>query len=149
MIAALAVAGPVVALALLAVRGSGVAATAALALALGGILIVEGWTYPGRDAERSNIRAFTAAVARRLPPDSHVATYSDAGLAYDFYLRRPIREVLRADELEAQLAAPGPGDAILMREDRWVGMRAGHEARWQVLLADRVGRDRMVLLGPR
>jgi 4-amino-4-deoxy-L-arabinose transferase-like glycosyltransferase len=148
-IAALAVAGPAAALALLAVRGSGVAATAALALALGGILIVEGWTYPGRDAERSNIRAFTAAVARRLPPDPHVATYSDAGLAYDFYLRRPIREVLRADELEALLAAPGPGDAILMREDRWAGMRAGREDRWQVLLADRVGRDRMVLLGPR
>ena len=63
-------------------------------------------------------------------------------------LWRPVREVGRADELEALLAAPGPGDAI-PREDRWAGMRAGREDRWQVLLADRVGRDRMVLLGPR
>jgi hypothetical protein len=38
---------------------------------------------------------------------------------------------------------------VLMREERWAKMRAANEARWQVLLADRVGRDRMVLLGPR
>ena len=36
-----------------------------------------------------------------------------------------------------------------MREDRWATMRETYDARWQVLLADRVGRDRMVLLGPR
>ena len=148
-IAALAAAGPVVALGFLAVRRSGVAATVALALAVGGILVVEGWTYPGRYAERSNIRGFTAAVAERLPPDARIVTHLDAGLVYDFYLRRPIQELPRLADLEAWMAAPGPGDVVLMREERWATMRAAHEARWQVLLADRVGRDRMVLLGRR
>lgn len=149
VIAALAVTGSAAALGVLAIRRSGVAATLVLALALGGILIVEGWTYPGRDAERSNIRGFTAAVTERLPADPRIITYLDAGLAYDFYLRRPVQELPRLADLEARLAAPGPGDVVLMREDRWATMRATHEARWQVLLADRAGRGRMVLLGPR
>jgi 4-amino-4-deoxy-L-arabinose transferase-like glycosyltransferase len=148
-VGALAVAGPVAALGLLAARGSGIAATAALALALGGILTIEGWTYPGRYAERNNIRSFTAAVAERLPPDPRIVTHLDAGLAYDFYLRRPIHELPRLADLDAVLAAPGPGDVVLMREERWGKMREANEARWQVLLADRVGRGRMVLLGPR
>jgi 4-amino-4-deoxy-L-arabinose transferase-like glycosyltransferase len=149
VIAALAAAGPAAALWLLAARRSGAVATLALALALGGILVVEGWTYPGRYAARSNIRGFTAAVAERLPPDPHIVTHLDAGLVYDFYLRRPIDELPRLSDLEARLAAPGPGDVVLMREERWAKMRPANEARWQVLLADRVGRDRMVLLGPR
>lgn len=149
VVAALAVAGSAAALGRLAVRRSGVVATLVLALALGGILIVEGWTYPARYAERTNIRGFTAAVAERLPPDARVITYLDAGLVYDFYLRRPVQELPRPADLDARLAAPAPGDVVLIREDRWAVLRAGHEARWQVLLADRVGRDRMVLLGPR
>ncbi len=149
VVAALAVVGPAAALGLLAARGSGAAATVALALALGGILIVEGWTYPVRYAERSNIRGFTAAVAERLPPDARIVTHLDAGLAYDFYLRRPVHEMLRLADLDALLAAPAPGDVVLMREERWAKMREANEGRWQVLLADRVGRDRMVLLGPR
>jgi len=149
VVAALAVAGPAAALALLAVRRSGAAATLALALAVGGILAVEGWTYPGRYAERSNIRGFTAAVAERLPPEPRIITHLDAGLAYDYYLRRPIHELLRLADLEARLAAPAPGDVVLIREERWEKMRAANEARWQVLLAGRVNRDRMLLLGPR
>ena len=149
VIAALAAAGPAAALGLLAVRRSGIAATMVLALALGGILIVEGWTYPGRDAERSNIRGFTAGVAERLPPDARIFTYLDAGLVYDFYLRRPVQELPSLADLEARLVAPAPGDVVLIREERWATLRAANEARWQVLLADRVGRVRMVLLGPR
>jgi hypothetical protein len=149
VIAALAVAGPVAALWLLAARGSGAAAAAALALAVGGILLVEGWTYPGRYAERTNIRGFTAAVAERLPPEPRIVTHLDAGLAHDFYLRRPVQELPLLAELEARLAAPRPGDVVLMREERWEKMRGANQDRWQVLLADRVQRDRMVLLGPR
>ena len=148
-IAALVAAGPAAALALFAVRRSGVGATVVLGLALGGILIVEGWIYPGRYADRNNIRGFTAAVAERLPPDARVVTYLDAGLAYDYYLRRPVQELPRLADLEARLAARGPGDVVLIREERWATLRAAHEAGWQVLLAGRVGRDRMVLLGPR
>jgi len=148
-IAVLVAAGPAAALGLFVVRRSGVVATVVLGLALGGILVVEGWTYPGRYAERSDIRGFTAAVAERLSPDARVITYLDAGLVYDFYLRRPVQELPRLAELEARLAAPVPGDVVLIREERWATLRAAHEARWQVLLSGRVGRDQMVLLGPR
>ncbi len=149
MIAALVAAGPAAALGLFAARRSGVVAAVVLGLALGGILIVEGWTYPGRYADRSNIRGFTGAVAERRPPDARVITYLDAGLGYDFYLRRPIQELPLLAELEARLAAPRPGDVVLIREERWTTLRAANETRWQVLLSGRVGRDRMVLLGPR
>jgi 4-amino-4-deoxy-L-arabinose transferase-like glycosyltransferase len=149
VIAALMAVGPVAGLGVLAVRRSGVAATLVLALALGGILIVEGWTYPGRYAERSNIRGFAAAVTERLPSEPRIVTFLDAGLVYDLYLRRPVEELPGVADLAARLAAPRPGDVILMREDRWMAMRAAQEARWQVLLADRVGRIRMVRLGPR
>ena len=130
-------------------RGSGFGATAALALALGGILLIEGWSYPSRYAERSNIRGFTAAMATRLPAEGRVLAYPDAGLSYDFYLRRPVRELPGPADLESVLADPRPGDVLLMREPGWAAMRPRAEARWQVLLSDRVGRDRIVLLGPR
>ena len=141
--------GSAAALGMLAFRRSGPAAMVVLALALGGILIVVGWTYPARYAERSNIRGFTAAVAERLPADARVVTHLDAGLVYDFYLRRPVQELPSLADLQARLAAPAPGDVVLIREDRWATLRAANEARWQVLLADRVDRARMVLLGPR
>ena len=149
VVGALALAGVAAALALLAWRGSGFAAGTALALALGGILGVVGWTYPPRYAERSNVRGFTAALAARVPPGARILAHPDAGLAYDFYLRRPVRELPGAAELEAELSAPRPGDVLLMREAGWAATRPRAEARWEVLLADRVGRDRMVLLGAR
>jgi 4-amino-4-deoxy-L-arabinose transferase-like glycosyltransferase len=149
VVSGLVLAGLAAALWILARRGSGLGATAALALALGGILLIEGWTYPGRYAERTNIRGFTAAVAARLPRDAHVLAHPDASLAYDFYLRRPVRELPGAADLAAELAAPRPGDVLLMREAGWAAVRERAEGRWQVLLADRVGRDQMVLLGQR
>jgi hypothetical protein len=76
-------------------------------------------------------------------------THLDAGLVYDFYLRRPVQELPRLADLEAVLAAPGPGDVVLIREERWAKMREAYEGRWQVLLDERVGRVRMMLLGPR
>ncbi|HKW95047.1 MAG TPA: glycosyltransferase family 39 protein [Methylomirabilota bacterium] len=149
LVGALAVGGLAAACWLLARRGDGFAATVAVGVALGGILFVQGWTYPPRYAARSNIRGFTSAMAERLPPGAHVFAYPDAGLAYDFYLRRPVREIPAAAGLDALLASPRPGDVLLMPEARWSALRPTAEARWQVLVADRVGRHRMVLLGQR
>jgi 4-amino-4-deoxy-L-arabinose transferase-like glycosyltransferase len=133
----------------LAARGAGFGATVALALALGGILLVEGWGYPARYAESTNIRGFTTAMAAHLAPGSRVLAYPDAGLSYDFYLRRPVRELSGAADLEAELSAPGPADVLLIRESRWAALRSPAQDRWQVLMADRVGRDQVLLLGPR
>lgn len=141
--------GLAAALVLLARRGSGIAATLAVTIALGGILFVEGWSYPTRYAERLNIRGFTAAMATTLSPDERVLAYPDANLYYDFYLRRPVREVGTAAELDAVLASPQPGDVLLMREAGWATERPRAESRWEVRLTGQVGNHPMVLLGPR
>ena len=145
---ALAVAG-LGAASVLAARGAGFGATTALALALGGILLIEGWGYPARFAQSSNIRGFTTAMAAHLAPDSRVLAYPDAGLSYDFYLRRPVRELPGTADLEAELSAPRPADVLLIRESRWAALQSPARDRWQVLMADRVGRDQVLLLGPR
>ncbi|HWN13504.1 MAG TPA: hypothetical protein VNU02_06570 [Candidatus Dormibacteraeota bacterium] len=141
--------GGLVAAVVLMARGAGFGATAILALALGGILLIEGWGYPARYAESSNIRGFTAAMARHLTPDARVLAYPDAGLSYDFYLRRPVRELPGTADLEAELSAPGSTDVLMIRESRWAALRMPVQDRWQVLMADRVGRDQILLLGPR
>ncbi|HEU5196065.1 MAG TPA: glycosyltransferase family 39 protein [Methylomirabilota bacterium] len=128
--------------------GAGFAATAALAAALGGILLTESWGYPRRYAESTNIRGFTAALAANLQPDSRVLAYPDAGLAYDFYLRRPVRELGTEAELAAELRAPGPTDVLMIRERQWTVLRLPGQERWRVVLVDRVGPDRMLLLEP-
>jgi len=117
--------------------------------ALGGILFVEGWSYPVRYAERLNIRGFTAAMAATLSADERVLAYPDANLYYDFYLRRPVRELGTAAELDTLLASPQPGDVLLMREAAWAAARPRAESRWEVRLTGQVGNHPMVLLGPR
>jgi len=144
----LAVAGLAAATSLIA-RGDGLGATTVLAVALAGVLLIEGWGYPTRFAELTNIRGFTGAMAAHLAPDSRVLAYPDAGLSYDFYLRRPVRELGGAAELEAELAAPGASDVLLIRESRWAVLRSPAQDRWRVLMADRVGREQVLLLGPR
>src|SRR5262249_25419560 len=111
----LAVAGVATALVLMW-RGAGFAATAALATALVGTLLSEVWGYPGRYAASTNMRGFTAALASKLQPDTRVLAYPDAGLSYDFYLRRPVRELGTVTELAAVLREPGPTDVLMIRE---------------------------------
>jgi 4-amino-4-deoxy-L-arabinose transferase-like glycosyltransferase len=141
--------GLVAALVVLAKRGSGVGATLAVAIALGGILFVEGWGYPTRYAERLNIRGFTAAMATKLAPEERVLAYPDANLYFDFYLRRPVRELATPAELEGVLAAAPPGDVLLMRDTDWMAERPRAASRWEVRLTGQVGNHPMVLLGPR
>jgi hypothetical protein len=141
--------GLVAALVILARRGSGIAPTLTVTIALGGILFVEGWSYPTRYAERLNIRGFTAAMATKLSPDERVLAYPDANLYYDFYLRRPVHELGTVAELDALLASPQPGDVLLMREAGWAAARPLAESRWEVRLTGQVGNHPMVLLGPR
>ncbi|HEY7038876.1 MAG TPA: hypothetical protein VID28_08500, partial [Methylomirabilota bacterium] len=137
------------ALVVLARRGSGVGATLAVTIALGGILFVEGWGYPTRYEQRLNIRGFTAAVGAQLSSGERVLAYPDANLFYDYYLRRPVRELGTAAELEAVLASPKPGDVLLMREAGWAAERTRAESRWEVRLQGQVANHPMVLLGPR
>jgi 4-amino-4-deoxy-L-arabinose transferase-like glycosyltransferase len=141
--------GPAAALVILAKRGAGLGATLAVTIALGGILFVEGCGYPARYEERLNIRGFTAAMAAKLSPAERVLAYPDANLYYDYYLRRPVRELGTAAELDALLVSPQPGDVLLMREAGWAAVRSQAESRWEVRLSGQVGNHPTVLLGPR
>jgi hypothetical protein len=60
-----------------------------------------------------------------------------------------VRELSGVRELEAELRAPAPTDVLMIRESRWNALRLPDQARWRVLLVDRIGADRMLLLGPR
>ncbi len=145
---ALAVAGVAGAL-LMMLRAAGFGAAVTLAVALGGILLIEGWGYPGRYAESTNILGFTAALAATLEADSRVLAYPDAGLSYDFYLRRPVRELSTMRELEKELRAPRSTDVLIIRESRWNALRLPEREQWNVRLVDRIGADRMLVMGPR
>jgi hypothetical protein len=149
IVAALALAGPVAALVALALRRSGLLAAFALALALGGILFIEAWTYPARYRDWYDVPSFAASAASQLPPDSRLFGYPDAGLAYDFYLRRSIREIQEPETLRTFLGASREGEMLLIREDRWAPFRREAGSQWQVLASGRVARHQMLLVGKR
>jgi hypothetical protein len=81
-----------------------------------------------------------------LPAGTLLLGYPDASLAYDFYLRRPVRELRGPDEVRAFLARPRAA-ALLTREENWVELRAGADAAWRPLLARTVAGRRMVVVG--
>jgi 4-amino-4-deoxy-L-arabinose transferase-like glycosyltransferase len=149
IVAALAVAGPVAALVALAMRQSGLLATSALALALGGILFIEAWTYPTRYAEWYDVPGFAGRAAAQLPPGARLFAYPDADLAYDFYLRRSVREIQEPDSLKSFLDAAPEGEMLLIREDRWIPFSREAGTGWRVLVSGRVARHQMLLLGRR
>jgi len=149
IVAALALAGPVAALVALAIRRSGLFATSALALALGGILFIEAWTYPARYMDWYDVPGFAARAAAQLPPGSRLFGYPDAGLAYDFYLRRSIREIQEPETLRAFLGASREGEMLLIREDRWAPFRREAGSKWQALASGRVARHQTLLVGKR
>src|SRR5262249_47184563 len=78
LVGGLAVAGLAAACWVLARGGDGFTATVALGVALGGILLVQGWTDPPRYAARTNLRGLTSAMAARLPPRAPRFAYADA-----------------------------------------------------------------------
>jgi 4-amino-4-deoxy-L-arabinose transferase-like glycosyltransferase len=149
-VALLLVVGPAAALVTLVRRRSGAVAASALALALGGILFIEGLGYPARYTEWHDVPGFAARAAQQLPPGARLLAYPDAGLAYDFYLRRSVREIHEADRLKALLSAPQEGEMLLLvRADRWAPLQQEAGPGWQILASERVARHRMLLLGRR
>jgi hypothetical protein len=140
------VAGAAAALLSLRVDQSGLAASAWLAAGLGIALMVTALEYPPRFTRANDYPGVARRVAAQLDPAQPLLAYPDANLAWDFYLRAPVREIRNEKEARILLAA-SPKGRILMRSDDWQRLKPQADAAWRALDEGQVGRRRFVLLG--
>jgi hypothetical protein len=127
-------------------RAGGFAMATCWALALISVLGLEGVGYPGRYAEWYGVKSFAERVRKERPVEHLVVAYPDANLAFDFYLRRSIRELRRPDQLRAMVAQSADRHALLLREDRWTSLRAEADPSWRPVASAMVGGRPFVLL---
>jgi 4-amino-4-deoxy-L-arabinose transferase-like glycosyltransferase len=117
-----------------------------IAVVLGAILAIEGYTSPVRRARYYDVPALGAAATMHLPPDGTLFAYPDLSLQYDVYVRRRIVEI-GADELHRVLAAASR-DAVIMTRRRWAAEQTRAPAvGWHVVEARTVGGVDIVLVG--
>lgn len=140
------VAGAVVALLGLRLDQSGLVASIGLAAGLGIALLVTALEYPPRFARLNDFPGLARRVASQLDPAQPLLAYPDANLAWDFYLRSPVRELKSEREAKAVLAA-SPTRRVLMRAEDWQRLKPQADAGWRALDEGQVGRRRFVLLG--
>jgi len=140
------VAGATAALLSLRVDQSGLAASVGLAAGLGIALFVTALEYPPRFARVNDFPGIAWRVASRLDPAHPLLAYPDANLAWDFYLRSPVRELRSESEAKAVLAA-SPTRQVLMRAEDWQRLKPQADAGWRALDEGQIGRRHFVLLG--
>jgi 4-amino-4-deoxy-L-arabinose transferase-like glycosyltransferase len=145
-VAAALVTGSALALLSLRLDQSGLAAMTWIATGLGVVLTVTALGYPPRFAKANDYPGVAQRMAALLDADAPLLAYPDANLAWDFYLRRPVREIRSEGEATALLAAP-PASRFLVRAEDWQRLKPRADAAWRVLDEGQVGRRRFVLLG--
>jgi 4-amino-4-deoxy-L-arabinose transferase-like glycosyltransferase len=117
----------------------------AVALGVGGVLVIEGVRYPGRFARDFDVRPLTTAARRLTPPGAAVAAYPDIPLTYDFYLRVPVVEL--SDDAVARLVADPPRGALIASPRGWGRLAPHAHAAWQIVATQRLGGKPMLVLG--
>jgi 4-amino-4-deoxy-L-arabinose transferase-like glycosyltransferase len=140
------VAGSALALLSLRVDHGGHAACTWMAVGLGAALAVTAVGYPPRFAKANDYPAAASRIAAQLDPAAPLLAYPDANLAWDFYLRRPVRELRSESEATALLAA-SPKAHLLIRAEDWQRLKPQADPSWRVLDQGQVGRRHFVLLG--
>ena len=140
------VAGSALGLLSLRVDHGGLTACAWIAVGLGIALAVTAVGYPPRFARANDYPEVARRIAAQLDPDAPLLAYPDANLAWDFYLRRPVRELRSEGEATALLAAP-PKASLLIRAEDWQRLKPQANPAWRVLDQGQVGRRSFVLLG--
>ena len=140
------VAGSALGLLSLRVDHGGLTACAWIAVGLGMALAVTAVGYPPRFARANDYPEVARRIAAQLDPDAPLLAYPDANLAWDFYLRRPVRELRSEGEATALLAAP-PKASLLIRAEDWQRLKPHANPAWRVLDQGQVGRRSFVLLG--
>jgi len=126
--------------------GAPLAGAVGLALAMAGILLVEGVAYPIRYTRAFDVRPLTAAAAANVPPGGTVVGYPDLRLSYDFYLRRRVVEISDEASVRTRLAT-APDDAFIMTAERWQALTAAADPAWQVLASATLRDKHMVVVG--
>ena len=128
-------------------RAGGFAMATCWAVSVIAVLGLEGVGYPGRYAEWYGVKSFAERVRKERPVEHLVVAYPDASLAFDFYLRRSIRELRRPEQVREMVAQrPGDRNALLLREDRWTSLRAEADPSWRLVASATVGGRPFVLL---
>lgn len=127
-------------------RDAPLAGAIGLALAMAGVLVIEGITYPVRYARSYDVRPLAAAAARNVPPDGTVIGYPDLRLSYDFYLERQVVEISDEATVRSRLAAARP-EAFIMTAERWRALAPGADPAWQVLASATLRHRSMVVVG--
>ena len=140
------VAGAGAALVLVRRGRSGSAVAACWALALVAVLALEGVGYPSRYAAWYGVKSFAEKVSTARSSEAALVAYPDANLAFDFYLRRSIRELRRSDQVLAMVAQPASPNALLIREERWTTLRPDADPSWRPVATGVVGGRPFVLL---
>jgi len=126
--------------------GNGFAAATWMAAGLGIALAVTAVEYPTRFAQANDYRGVAQRFVSRLDAGAPLLSYPDANLAWDFYMRHPVREVRSEAEVKSLLAST-PGARLMLREEDWTRLRAVAHPTWRVLDEGTVGRRHFVLLG--
>jgi 4-amino-4-deoxy-L-arabinose transferase len=118
----------------------------AVAAGLGGILLVQGLTYPGRYARDNDVRPLASVAAHHAAPTAVVVAYPDLRLSYDFYLGRRVVEVGGIDAVSRMLGGT-PGSILITSRERWAALAPVLPPRWRVLESRMVGEREMVVVG--
>ena len=117
-----------------------------LAMVIGAILAIEGYTSPLRRARYYDVPALGAVATAHIPSGGTLFAYPDLALQYDVYVHRRIVEIGSA-ELDRLLAAPST-DAVIQTRRRWATAQTGTSvAGWHVLESRTVGGVDVVLVG--
>jgi 4-amino-4-deoxy-L-arabinose transferase-like glycosyltransferase len=126
--------------------GNGFAAATWIAAGLGVALAVTAVEYPTRFAQAHDYRGVAQRFVARLDPGAPLLSYPDANLAWDFYMRHPVREVRSEAEVKSLLAS-APAVRLMLRAEEWARLRPAANPAWRVLDEGTVGRRHFVLLG--
>ena len=121
--------------------------TVAVALTQAALLVQAGAGYPARYAREHDVRPLAAVAATQLAPGRAVVGYPDLPLPYDFYLRRPVVEVVPVERMLDLVASQTPGQVVITSGERWQALMARAPSSWQVLATGRVNEHDIVVAG--
>jgi 4-amino-4-deoxy-L-arabinose transferase-like glycosyltransferase len=117
-----------------------------IAIVMGAILAIEGYTSPMRRARYYDVPALGAAATAHTTPDGTAFGYPDLSLEFDVYVHRRIVEI-GSEELGRLLAKPST-DVVILTRRRWMAAQAGTvSASWHVIESRTVGGKDVVVIG--
>jgi hypothetical protein len=112
---------------------------------MGALLGIVAVDYPARYARHYPIPEFAARIRAAVPTGTTIWAYPEASLAYDFYVRRQVREVDPPYRVLRRLRDPAI-QAVLTREEHWWGFQGAVDPAWHPAAAGRIGGQNLVLL---